>query len=68
VSAVVILGSQPSGSLRIVSLLRIVGAERIARCDCGRVFVRLGKRRTCSVRCQRRVYMRQYRNPDEYED
>ena len=53
--------------LRIVSLLRMVGPERVARCDCGQVFVRVGKRRTCSVRCQKRVYMRGYRNPPDVE-
>jgi hypothetical protein len=53
--------------LRIVSLLRMVGPERVARCDCGQVFVRVGKRRTCSVRCQKRVYMRRFRNPPDGE-
>jgi hypothetical protein len=51
--------------LRIVSLIRIVGADRITKCDCGRVFVLVGKRRTCSVKCQKRVYMRRYRNPPD---
>ena len=56
-------------TLRIIVLLRLVGADRVVTCDCGRVFVRVGKRRTCSVKCQKRVYMRRYRHPpDEYED
>jgi hypothetical protein len=54
--------------LRIVSLLWLVGPERVVKCDCGKIFLRIGKRRTCSVRCQKRVYMRKYRNPEEGED
>ena len=56
-------------TLRIIILLRLVGADRVVRCDCGRIFVRVGKRRTCSVKCQKRVYMRRWRNPpDESEE
>lgn len=54
--------------LRIVSLLCLVGPERVVKCDCGKVFLRVGKRRACSVKCQKRVYMRRYRNPEESEE
>jgi hypothetical protein len=47
--------------LQVVALLRLVGVKRLVECDCGNVFVRVGKRRACSPRCQRRVYMRRYR-------
>ena len=43
-------------------LTRVVGLDRIRRCDCGSLFVREGKRLFCSERCQKRVYMRRYRN------
>jgi uncharacterized paraquat-inducible protein A len=36
-------------------------AERLTVCECGRLFVRQGKRRFCSPRCQKRVYMRRRR-------
>jgi hypothetical protein len=41
-----------------------VGRDSLHRCDCGAIFVQHGKRRSCSVRCQKRVYMRSYRPKD----
>lgn len=35
--------------------------DRIKARDCGKLFVREGKRKFCSPRCQKRVYMRAYR-------
>ena len=44
-----------------ITLIRMVGREKILTCDCDRKFVRSGKRLHCSERCQKRVYMRRYR-------
>lgn len=49
-------------AFQTIQLLRIVGGcDRIGRCDCGRLFLRIGKRRFCSETCQQRVFMRRYR-------
>jgi hypothetical protein len=40
---------------------RLIGRERLRLCECGRPFVRIGKRRFCSERCQKRVYMKRRR-------
>lgn len=50
--------------LQLLTLVRTVGHERLQRCDCGRLFARVGKRRFCSEPCQKRVYMRRYRAGD----
>lgn len=45
------------------SLLQEVGTDRIRTCpapDCGRAFVKIGRREHCSTRCQRRVWSRGY--------
>ncbi len=47
--------------LQLAIALRLIGRERLRRCDCGRLFVRIGKRQFCSERCQKRVYMRLFR-------
>ncbi len=47
--------------LQLAFALRLVGRERLQQCDCGRLFVRIGKRQFCSERCQKRVYMRRFR-------
>lgn len=51
-------------TLQLLTLVRTVGPERLERCDCGRLFVRVGKRRSCSDRCSKRVYMRRFRAGD----
>jgi hypothetical protein len=54
----------PLGNLiavQTLTLLRMVGPEKVRTCDCGRLFVRTGKRTSCSERCQKRVYMRRFR-------
>jgi hypothetical protein len=48
-------------ALQMLTLLRLVGRQKIQRCDCGRQFVKIGKRRFCSERCQKRVFMRKFR-------
>jgi hypothetical protein len=47
--------------LQVLTLWRVVGPDRFAVCDCGRPFVRVGKRKYCSGRCQKRFYMRRFR-------
>lgn len=56
------LDGAPEGLLRlqVVYLIRATGG-RLRACkadDCGRLFVREGKREFCSQRCQKRIYMR----------
>lgn len=51
-------------ALQMFALLRLVGRETVHRCECGQLFVRAGKRRFCSTRCQKRVYMRRLRAGD----
>jgi len=46
---------------QVIRLLQIFGPERLRLCECGRVFFKKGKRLFCSERCQKRVYMRGYR-------
>jgi hypothetical protein len=44
---------------------RINGFERLRLCpapDCGRVYLKIGRRENCSTRCQQRLYQRSY-NP-----
>lgn len=49
-------------ALQAYMLVRAVGPDRIRLCEgCGEPFVREGKRLFCSVRCQKRIYMRRYR-------
>jgi hypothetical protein len=45
----------------LLALMKAAGLDRLRRCDCGRIWVRLGKLEACSPRCQKRVYMRTYR-------
>jgi hypothetical protein len=43
-------------------LLETVGAEKVLACpECGRLFLKVTKKRFCSTKCQSRVYMRAYR-------
>lgn len=41
-----------------LNVLQGAGGSCLGRCDCERLFVKVGKRRFCSTRCQRRVMMR----------
>lgn len=51
----------------VLHLLQSVGLDKIVRCDCGRAVVKVGKRRYCSDRCQKRVYMREQRDAERQE-
>ena len=45
------------------ALLERVGTDRLRLCkapDCGRLFVKIGRREFCSLRCQRRVFLSTY--------
>jgi hypothetical protein len=48
-------------TFQTISLLRAAGVRRLQRCECGRVFARMGKQKSCSERCAKRYYMRRYR-------
>ena len=52
--------SGPLSSLLAYQVARLArsGKDLVAPCDCGEFFVREGKRKFCSERCQKRVYMR----------
>ena len=50
---------------QLVALLRSVGLEKIALCPgCGRMMLKIGKRRHCTPRCRAKCYMRAYRSPE----
>jgi hypothetical protein len=46
---------------QLLRLLQTVGLNRVLVCECGKTFVKVGRREFCSVNCQKRVYMRQQR-------
>lgn len=49
---------------KFLQLLGIVGTEQLRRCaagDCGRIFIKVGRREYCSNTCQKRTYMRERR-------
>jgi hypothetical protein len=48
-------------SLQLYALLGVAG-DRVRWCECGRRFVRIRRGEYCSPRCQKRVYMRGYRD------
>lgn len=48
-------------ALQAIRLVGLVGADRVRLCECDRFYVQVGKRRFCSERCQKRVYMRRFR-------
>jgi hypothetical protein len=54
-------------SVQLVRVVRAVGRHRLCVCDCRRLFLRVGKRKSCSIRCQKRVYMRRYRGGEAGE-
>lgn len=46
-----------------ISLAEQIGPDRLRVCpapDCGRAFVKIGRREFCSTRCQRRVFFSRY--------
>lgn len=48
---------------QVAMLLAMVGEDRLRFCpapDCGRAFVKVGRREYCSDRCQRRVFVSTY--------
>ena len=47
--------------LRFVELMSIAG-DYVLRCDCERIFVKRGASKYCSIRCQKRYYMRGFRS------
>ena len=46
---------------QIMRLMQLEGLNRLRACDCGRVFLKTGRREFCSNRCQKRIYMRRFR-------
>jgi hypothetical protein len=49
---------------QLIRLLEDAGVEKLLTCpapDCGRIFLKVTKKRFCSQRCQSRIYMRQVR-------
>ena len=49
---------------QVVRVLETGGAEKLLACpapECGRIFLKVTKKRFCSQRCQSRIYMRQAR-------
>lgn len=54
--------------LQLVSLLTAVGISTVRFCsapDCQRLYVKVGRRQFCSVKCQSRSYMRERRENDK---
>jgi len=49
---------------QLVELIQAAGLERLHRCDCGRIFAKVGRRQYCSSRCQKRYYMREQRRQE----
>jgi hypothetical protein len=48
---------------QVATMLSAIGVERLRLCpatDCGRAFVKVGRREYCSPRCQRRVFLAGY--------
>lgn len=45
----------------LVTVVKAAGIDRVRRCDCGRIWIKVGKLGFCSARCQKRVYMRESR-------
>jgi len=46
-------------TVKIYALLGRVGT-RLRRCECGELFVKVKRQKTCSTSCQKRFYMRDY--------
>lgn len=49
---------------RLLNLCQLAGAEALKECNCGKLFVKTGRREYCSTKCQKRVYMRTQRATD----
>lgn len=47
-------------TLQLLELLQLAG-DRLHGCQCGRLYVRTRRQRYCSIRCQKRYYMRNQR-------
>jgi hypothetical protein len=57
-------------SYQIVRVLETGGAAKLSACpapECGRIFLKVTKKRFCSQRCQSRIYMRQLRAAERAE-
>ena len=55
---------------QVVRVLETGGAEKLLKCpasDCGRIFLKVTKKRFCSTRCQSRTYMRDLRKRERQE-
>jgi hypothetical protein len=55
---------------QIVRVLETGGAAKLLACpapECGRIFLKVTKKRFCSQRCQSRIYMRQMRAEERAE-
>jgi hypothetical protein len=53
---------------QVIRLMQIAGLARLRLCDCGRVFLKTGKRKACSTKCAKRVYMRRFRAGETEEE
>jgi hypothetical protein len=52
---------------QVVRLLETTGVDRLRKCECGRLFAKVGRREFCSARCQKRVYTRLVRRQQRLE-
>lgn len=68
---VIVLGRPLDRMLyQMIRLLETIGFDKVGVCpapDCGRLFLRVTKKRFCSQRCQSRIYMRQFRADERAE-
>lgn len=61
-------GARDVLGLQALELLRSVGVGRVRKCECGRLFVKSGRREYCSLRCQKGVYMRAFRQREREQN
>lgn len=54
-------------TLQTYALLRLAG-DRLRQCECGKLYVKVRGQKFCSGRCQKRYYMRRFRNPGDWEE
>ena len=53
---------------QLAALVQAVGFASLLECDCGKPFVKVGRRKFCSTRCQKRVFMRGQRAEERASD
>lgn len=68
---VMVMGSPLDRLLyQIIRVLEVIGFDKLFECpapECGRLFLKVTKKRFCSQRCQSRIYMRQLRAAERAE-